>query len=261
MLPRDPGRSRGGDESVTQFVHEATVELADGADPRALGGAITVALCGHWEHEPPCPWPHHTDISAVERPSGADRVRRCARRRAARAAADRRGTRVGPTGRPRWAGQLLDAARVEFQAGSRFDKGAGRWPGAIDLTLKAMRGPTPLARGPSTCTNGCNAALLIEWGSSVGHGSDQFGKRWPSRITGLAQLLGAVVQGVGLHRLEHQPTGFRGPAMASLGQSKQGIHRRSWRGRPPPGSRGSAERYRGSRPIDRRTSNRLIDRC
>jgi hypothetical protein len=29
---------------VTDLVHEATVELADGADPRALGGAITVAM-------------------------------------------------------------------------------------------------------------------------------------------------------------------------------------------------------------------------
>ena len=33
---------------------------ADG-DVGAPGAAITVALCGHWEHEPPCPLaPHHT---------------------------------------------------------------------------------------------------------------------------------------------------------------------------------------------------------
>lgn len=31
-------------------------------DVRAPGAAVTVALCGHWEHEPPCPLaPHHTD--------------------------------------------------------------------------------------------------------------------------------------------------------------------------------------------------------
>ena len=48
---------------MTDFVHEAAIDLADGADPRAPGGAITVALCGHWEHEPPCRWPHHIDIS------------------------------------------------------------------------------------------------------------------------------------------------------------------------------------------------------
>ena len=48
-----------------QILHEATVQFADDADPRAVGGAITVALCGHWEHEPPCQWPHHTDVSAA----------------------------------------------------------------------------------------------------------------------------------------------------------------------------------------------------
>jgi hypothetical protein len=37
-----------------------------------LGGAITVALCGHWDHEPPCPLaPHHTDAT----PAGQDTVR------------------------------------------------------------------------------------------------------------------------------------------------------------------------------------------
>ena len=29
-------------------------------DVGALGGAVTVALCGHWEHDGPCRWPHHT---------------------------------------------------------------------------------------------------------------------------------------------------------------------------------------------------------
>ena len=31
------------------------------ADDGAPGAAVTVALCGHWEHPPPCPLaPHHT---------------------------------------------------------------------------------------------------------------------------------------------------------------------------------------------------------
>ena len=51
---------------MTDFVHEAAIELADGADPRAPGGAITVALCGHWEHEPPCRWPHHWIVEALQ---------------------------------------------------------------------------------------------------------------------------------------------------------------------------------------------------
>src|SRR5690606_31200200 len=43
------------------------------ADPHAPGAAITVALCGHWEHEPPCPLaPHHT---AVERAGDEVRLR------------------------------------------------------------------------------------------------------------------------------------------------------------------------------------------
>jgi hypothetical protein len=55
------------------FAHRATVKLSDGADPAAVGAAITTALCGHWEHDPPCPLaPHHT----VTVESGSDlRVR------------------------------------------------------------------------------------------------------------------------------------------------------------------------------------------
>ena len=35
-------------------------------DPRAVGAAVTVALCGDWEHEPPCPLaPHHTQAERV----------------------------------------------------------------------------------------------------------------------------------------------------------------------------------------------------
>ena len=48
---------------MTEYVLEAMVVLAEGADPRAVGGAITVALCGTWDHEPPCRWPHHTDVT------------------------------------------------------------------------------------------------------------------------------------------------------------------------------------------------------
>jgi len=45
----------------TGFVHEAVVRLSPGGDPAAVGAAVTVALCGHWEHEPPCPLaPHNT---------------------------------------------------------------------------------------------------------------------------------------------------------------------------------------------------------
>jgi|1186.fasta_scaffold271554_2 hypothetical protein len=42
------------------YEYNATVRIDDDGDARALGGAVTVALCGHWEHNGPCRWPHHT---------------------------------------------------------------------------------------------------------------------------------------------------------------------------------------------------------
>ena len=45
------------------FAHDAVLAMAPSGDDRAPGGAITVALCGSWEHEPPCPLaPHHTHV-------------------------------------------------------------------------------------------------------------------------------------------------------------------------------------------------------
>jgi hypothetical protein len=46
------------------FVHQAFLVIEPEADERAPGASVTVALCGHWDHEPPCPLsPHyvHTD--------------------------------------------------------------------------------------------------------------------------------------------------------------------------------------------------------
>lgn len=55
------------------FVHRAVLALKAGADRRGPGGAVTLALCGAWEHEPPCPLaPHHT---AVDGPDNALTVR------------------------------------------------------------------------------------------------------------------------------------------------------------------------------------------
>jgi hypothetical protein len=55
------------------FAHEAVLSLPAEADERVPGAAVTVALCGHWEHEPPCPLaPHHT---RAERDGGELRVR------------------------------------------------------------------------------------------------------------------------------------------------------------------------------------------
>ncbi len=43
------------------YVHAASVRMDPDADPGAPGAAITLELCGSWDHEPPCPLaPHHT---------------------------------------------------------------------------------------------------------------------------------------------------------------------------------------------------------
>lgn len=48
------------------FAHDAILSMAPEADLAAPGAAITVALCGHWQHEPPCPLAaHHTNASRV----------------------------------------------------------------------------------------------------------------------------------------------------------------------------------------------------
>ncbi len=49
------------EETRQAFAHDAVLALDPGGDENAPGGAITVALCGSWSHEPPCPLaPHHT---------------------------------------------------------------------------------------------------------------------------------------------------------------------------------------------------------
>ena len=48
------------------FAHrcEYRILLEPGSDERAPGGAVTVALCGHWDHDGPCRWPHFSTITA-----------------------------------------------------------------------------------------------------------------------------------------------------------------------------------------------------
>ena len=60
------------------YVYEAELELAPGTDPRAPGGTVTVALCGHWDHEGPCRWPHHSAIDTDTAPARLCTVFACA---------------------------------------------------------------------------------------------------------------------------------------------------------------------------------------
>ena len=55
------------------FAHDAVLQMEPDGDLGAPGAAITIALCGHWEHEPPCPLaPHHT---AAQRAGAQVRLR------------------------------------------------------------------------------------------------------------------------------------------------------------------------------------------
>lgn len=47
------------------YAQESVLIVSSGSETDAPGAAITVALCGHWEHPPPCPLaPHYTSASA-----------------------------------------------------------------------------------------------------------------------------------------------------------------------------------------------------
>jgi hypothetical protein len=49
------------------FAHEAILAMEPEADERAPGAAVTVALCGHWDHQPPCPLsPHRVHAERVD---------------------------------------------------------------------------------------------------------------------------------------------------------------------------------------------------
>jgi hypothetical protein len=49
------------------FVHEAVLVMEPDGDERAPGAAVTVALCGHWDHQPPCPLsPHFVRADRVD---------------------------------------------------------------------------------------------------------------------------------------------------------------------------------------------------
>ncbi len=55
--------------SPRAFVHQAELLLQAGTDPRAPGGAVTSALCGHWDHDAVCRWPHNNAIDEAATPA------------------------------------------------------------------------------------------------------------------------------------------------------------------------------------------------
>ena len=59
-------RTRATSSAREPFVHEARLRVEDGTDPAAPGAAVTTALCGHWEHEGPCRWPHNNSLEVSD---------------------------------------------------------------------------------------------------------------------------------------------------------------------------------------------------
>lgn len=51
--------------NVEAHVIEAELVLDGELDPAAVGAAVTVELCGHWQHDGACRWPHNSAIDAV----------------------------------------------------------------------------------------------------------------------------------------------------------------------------------------------------
>jgi hypothetical protein len=47
--------------TAAAYVVAARLRLSPDVDPAAVGASVTVALCGHWEHEGPCRWPNNSD--------------------------------------------------------------------------------------------------------------------------------------------------------------------------------------------------------
>ena len=45
---------------LAAYAHQATLEMSPDADVDALSVAVALELCGSWQHNPPCPFPHTT---------------------------------------------------------------------------------------------------------------------------------------------------------------------------------------------------------
>ena len=48
------------------YVHMAEVSLAAAVDPSTVGAAVTVELCGRWQHRGVCRWPHNNEVRGQE---------------------------------------------------------------------------------------------------------------------------------------------------------------------------------------------------
>jgi hypothetical protein len=59
-VPDAPSATTAGGPTVHEAVLAGRIK-----DPARPGAVITSALCGHWHHDGPCRWPHHTEAIAT----------------------------------------------------------------------------------------------------------------------------------------------------------------------------------------------------
>tara|TARA_B100001113_G_C20823563_1_gene497792 strand:- start:39 stop:353 length:315 start_codon:yes stop_codon:yes gene_type:complete len=54
--------------SQYDYEHQLKYKLKLGfdSDSKGPGGAVTTALCGHWNHEGGCKWPHYCSITQTD---------------------------------------------------------------------------------------------------------------------------------------------------------------------------------------------------
>ena len=57
-----PRRAKRGGSDGRVVRSRRRARVADRCGSAAVGAAVTTALCGHWEHEGPCRWPHNNAI-------------------------------------------------------------------------------------------------------------------------------------------------------------------------------------------------------
>jgi hypothetical protein len=56
-------------DDVQAFAQHVELVLDEGADPAAPGAMVTVSLCGHWDHEGACRWPHYNAMDTTATPA------------------------------------------------------------------------------------------------------------------------------------------------------------------------------------------------
>src|SRR4051812_29070277 len=55
--------------TLTAVAVDIALDVNAGTDSGAPGAEVTVALCGHWEHDGPCKWPHNSAIDTSAEPA------------------------------------------------------------------------------------------------------------------------------------------------------------------------------------------------